>query len=108
MDRLAAEVVRLTDAHATSAVCTPSRYALLTGRYCWHMPLQRRVLYNCEPPLIERGRLTLASLLKEKGCVELSYERGWLPANSRGETETRGHGGATGAGSNPAVGRGTR
>ena len=67
MDRLAAEGVRLTDAHAASAVCTPSRYALLTGRYCWRTPLQRRVLYNYEPPLIEQGRLTLASLLKEQG-----------------------------------------
>lgn len=67
MDRLAAEGVRLTDAHAASAVCTPSRYALLTGRYCWRTPLQRRVLYNYEPPLIEQGRLTLASLLKGHG-----------------------------------------
>ena len=67
MDRLAAEGVRLTDAHAASAVCTPSRYALLTGRYCWRTPLQRRVLFNYEPPLIEQGRLTLASLLGQHG-----------------------------------------
>lgn len=67
LDRLAAEGVRFTDAHAASAVCTPSRCALLTGRYCWRTPLQRRVLYNYEPPLIEQGRLTLASLLKEQG-----------------------------------------
>lgn len=67
IDRFAAEGVRLTDAHAASAVCTPSRYALLTGRYCWRTPLQRRVLFNYEPPLIEPGRPTLASLLKEHG-----------------------------------------
>ncbi len=67
IDRLAAEGVRLTDAHAASAVCTPSRYALLTGRYCWRTPLQRRVLFNYEPPLIEQGRVTLASLLREHG-----------------------------------------
>ena len=67
MDRLAAEGARLTDAHAASAVCTPSRYALLTGRYCWRTPLQRRVLFNYEPPLIEQGRLTLASLLGQHG-----------------------------------------
>ena len=67
MDRLAAEGVRLTDAHAASAVCTSSRYALLTGRYCWRTPLQRRVLFNYEPPLIEQGRLTLASLLGQHG-----------------------------------------
>ena len=35
LDRLAARGVRFTDAHAPSSVCTPSRYAVLTGRYCW-------------------------------------------------------------------------
>ena len=33
LDRLAREGMRLTDAHTASAVCTPTRYALLTGRY---------------------------------------------------------------------------
>ena len=35
MDKLAGEGARFTDAHSASAVCTPSRYAVLTGRYCW-------------------------------------------------------------------------
>ena len=35
MDRLAAEGMRFTDAHSPSAVCTPTRYGVLTGRYCW-------------------------------------------------------------------------
>jgi arylsulfatase A-like enzyme len=35
MDRLATEGVRFTDAHSPSAVCTPTRYGVLTGRYCW-------------------------------------------------------------------------
>ena len=67
MDRLAAEGVRFTDMHSPDAVCTPSRYGLLTGRYCWRTRLQRTVLFNYEPPLIEPDRLTLASLLKSKG-----------------------------------------
>ena len=67
MDRLAAEGVRFTDMHSPDAVCTPSRYGLLTGRYCWRTRLQRTVLFNYEPPLIEPDRLTLASLLKRKG-----------------------------------------
>ena len=67
LDRLAAEGVRLTDAHAAAACCTPSRYALLTGRYCWRTPLRHRVLFNYEPPLIEERRLTLASLFKAHG-----------------------------------------
>jgi hypothetical protein len=44
MDRLAAEGMRFTDAHASSAVCTPSRYTILTGRYHWRTHLQRGVL----------------------------------------------------------------
>ena len=67
MDRLAAEGVRFTDAHSPSAVCTPTRYGLLTGRYCWRTPLKSEVLFNYEPPLIEPTRLTVASLLKKQG-----------------------------------------
>ena len=67
MDQLAAEGVRFTDMHSADSVCTPSRYGLLTGRYCWRTQLQRAVLFNYEPPLIEPDRLTLASLLKRKG-----------------------------------------
>ena len=67
MDRLASEGIRFTDMHSADSVCTPSRYGLLTGRYCWRTRLQRAVLFNYEPPLIEPERLTLASLLKRKG-----------------------------------------
>ena len=35
LDRLAAEGTRFTDAHSSSGICSPSRYALLTGRYHW-------------------------------------------------------------------------
>ena len=67
MDRLASEGIRFTDTHSADAVCTPSRYGLLTGRYCWRTPLKRSVLFNYEPPLIETGRPTLASVLKKRG-----------------------------------------
>ena len=40
LDRLATQGMRFTDAHAPSSICTPSRYALLTGRYCWRSPLK--------------------------------------------------------------------
>jgi len=69
MDRLASEGIRFTDAHSADSVCTPTRYALLTGRYCWRTPLKRTVLFNYEPPLIERGRMTIASLLREHGYL---------------------------------------
>src|SRR5438128_3355504 len=44
IDRLATQGMRFTDAHTPSAVCTPTRYGLLTGRYCWRTRLQSGVL----------------------------------------------------------------
>jgi len=67
IDRLAREGMRFTDAHTTSSVCTPSRYGLLTGRYNWRSRLQRGVLGGLSPRLVEPGRLTVASMLKQNG-----------------------------------------
>lgn len=66
-DRLAAGGVRFTDAHTASAVCTPSRYSLLTGRYNWRSKLQSGVLGGLSPRLIEAGRETIASFLGRQG-----------------------------------------
>lgn len=66
-DRLAREGVRFTDAHTPSAVCTPTRYGLLTGRYNWRSRLQKGVLGGLSPRLIEPGRMTIASFLKDQG-----------------------------------------
>ena len=66
-DHLSAQGIRLTDAHSPSAVCTPTRYGLLTGRYCWRTWLKRGVVGGYTPPLIEPDRLTVASLLKQQG-----------------------------------------
>src|SRR5262245_42119587 len=49
LDRLAKDGMRFTDAHAPSAVCSPTRYALLTGRYAWRTRLQRGVLTPFDP-----------------------------------------------------------
>jgi arylsulfatase A len=67
IDRLAARGMVFTDTHSCSSVCTPSRYGILTGRYCWRTPLKRSVLYSYEPPLIEAGRPTIASILQGAG-----------------------------------------
>ena len=67
MDRLAAEGIRFTDAHSPSAVCTPTRYGILTGRYAWRTRLKRGVLWGYSPPLIEPERTTVASFLKRHG-----------------------------------------
>lgn len=67
VDRLAAEGMRFTDAHTPSAVCTPTRFGILTGRYCWRTRLKYRVLDGFDPPLIEAVRLTVPGLLKQHG-----------------------------------------
>ncbi len=67
IDALAGRGTRWTDMHTPSAVCTPSRYGLLTGRYAWRTRLPYGVLYGYEPPLIEEDRPTLPGLLRRRG-----------------------------------------
>lgn len=66
-DRLAREGIRFTDMHSPSSVCTPTRYGILTGRYCWRSRLKHGVLHGYSPNLIEPGRMTVASFLKSAG-----------------------------------------
>ena len=67
MDRLAKEGMIFTDAHSSSAVCSPTRYGIMTGRYNWRSKLQSGVLGGLSPRLIEPGRMTVASFLKDRG-----------------------------------------
>lgn len=67
IDRLASEGMRFTDAHSSSAVCSPSRYSVLTGRYAWRSRLKDGVQCGHGAPLIEKDRSTVATLLKSKG-----------------------------------------
>jgi len=69
MDRLVAEGMSFTTAHASSAVCTPTRYGILTGRYNWRTRLQSGVLGGFSPALIAADRLTVPSLLRQHGYV---------------------------------------
>lgn len=67
LDRLAREGVRFTNAHSPDTVCTPSRYGLLTGRYCWRTTKKTGVMGANGKCLITPNRLTLASMLKQQG-----------------------------------------
>ncbi len=67
MDELASSGMRFTDAHSGSAVCTPTRYGVVTGRYAWRSSLKRGVLSGYSRALIEPERMTVASMLREAG-----------------------------------------
>lgn len=67
INRFATEGVRFTDMHSPSSVCTPTRYGILTGRYCWRSKMKQGVLGGESPYLPEPGRMTVASMLKQKG-----------------------------------------
>ncbi|WP_411847004.1 sulfatase-like hydrolase/transferase [Roseibacillus persicicus] len=67
LDLLAAQGINFTDCHSSDTVCSPSRYGLLTGRYCWRTVLKQNVIGADDPALIANDRTTLASLLKDQG-----------------------------------------
>ncbi|MDR1963501.1 MAG: arylsulfatase [Planctomycetaceae bacterium] len=67
LDALASNGMSFRDVHSPSSVCTPTRYGIITGRYCWRSELKSGVLGGYSKPLIEPERLTLASMLKKSG-----------------------------------------
>lgn len=80
IDRLAGQGMIFTEAHGSSAVCTPTRYGILTGRYNWRSRLQRGVLGAYGAALISSDRLTVPGLLKQHGyataCIG-KWHLGW-------------------------------
>jgi arylsulfatase A-like enzyme len=90
IDSLATQGMRFTDAHSSSGVCSPSRYALLTGRYHWRGRLKAGIVGLWEPPAIPADRLTIGSLARQHGyrtaCIG-KWHLGWdwpIPKNKRG------------------------
>ena len=67
MDALAMDGMMFTDAHTNSAVCSPTRYGILTGTYAFRTRMKSGVLWGSSPLLIKEGEPTVASLLKENG-----------------------------------------
>jgi len=78
LDRLAKEGLRFTDAHSSSGICTPSRYALLTGRYHWRK--FHNIVQSFGASVFDDQRLTLPEMLKEQGyhtaCIG-KWHLGW-------------------------------
>ncbi|MFP6581589.1 MAG: arylsulfatase [Candidatus Hydrogenedentota bacterium] len=67
IDSLGKDGMTFTNAHSTSAVCTPTRYSVLTGRYNWRSTLEQGVAWSYSPHLIQHDRVTVAELLKRQG-----------------------------------------
>lgn len=93
LDKLAAEGMSFSDAHSSSGVCTPSRYALLTGRYHWRK--LHKIVNSFEPPVFDENTLTLPEMLQNSGyetaCVG-KWHLGWnwnFISKPSGETITK-------------------
>ncbi len=93
LDRLAKQGMRFTDAHSPSAVCSPTRYGLLTGRYPFRSPLKKGVVLPWGVPIIEPGRLTMAEMLRRAGyrtaCIG-KWHLGWNWATKDGKAAASG------------------
>jgi arylsulfatase A len=78
LDKLASEGMRFTDAHSSSGICSPSRFALLTGQYHWRR--QHNIVSAFGPPMFKEGDITLPQVLKDNGyataCIG-KWHLGW-------------------------------
>ena len=89
LDQLAKDGIKFTDAHTSSAVCTPTRYGILTGRYNWRSPLKSGVLTGVSKALIPNNRTTVASLLQKNGYETAfigKWHLGWDWALKQGDS----------------------
>ncbi len=89
IDKLATEGRRFTDAHSASAVCTPSRYGLLTGEYPVRGNGGKGIWGPCghfQPLLIDTNKLTLAQLFKNKGYATAAIGK-WHLGFGTGKTD---------------------
>jgi len=78
LDRLADEGMRFTDAHSSSGICSPSRYALLTGRHHWRD--FHGIVNAFGPSVFKPGQFTLSAMLRDRGyataCIG-KWHLGW-------------------------------
>ena len=93
IDKLAEHGIAFTDAHASSALSTPSRYSLLTGRYPWRTKLKRGGLDGDSPAMIDPERCTIAQMFSANGyntaCIG-KWHLGWdwgYPQNAQNKKD---------------------
>ena len=92
LDGLHAQSMSFTDAHSGSAVCSPTRYGLLTGRYAWRTHMKQGIVAKWGPPLIAQDRITLADIGHEAAmhtaCIG-KWHLGWHWPTADGGTTTK-------------------
>lgn len=81
LDKLASEGIRLTNAYCPVSVCSPSRYALMTGSYPFRSWKKSGVMSNYEPSMMAKGQLTLAQMLQGSGYTTSGYGKWHLGAS---------------------------
>jgi arylsulfatase A-like enzyme len=86
LNQMAANGMAFSDAHTSSAVCTPSRYSILTGRYAWRTHLKHGVLRGHSAALIEPDRITIASMLQSQGYKTIAVGK-WHIGIGAAETD---------------------
>ncbi|GAA0878937.1 arylsulfatase [Algoriphagus jejuensis] len=65
LDQMAREGMRFTDAHSSSGICSPSRYALLTGTYHWRR--QHDIVNSFGKPFFAEGDISIGDVLRTSG-----------------------------------------
>lgn len=89
IDRLASEGLRFLDAHSPSAVCTPTRYAFMTGEYAWRRQ-GTGILPGTAALIVEPGRLTVPAMLKASGYATGVVGKWHLGLGSQSPTDYNG------------------
>ena len=95
LDQLARQGMRFTDGHSSSGICTPSRYALLTGRHHWRK--FHDIVWAFGPSVFDDARLTMPEMLQRRGyrtaCIgkwHLGWD--WSGAKKEGAKQQKGKG----------------
>jgi arylsulfatase A-like enzyme len=73
IDRLSQEGLTFMDAHSGAAVCSPTRYGVMTGRFFWRTYKGHSLVMPYDPPTIPPERMTWGSLMQKQG-----YETGYI------------------------------
>jgi arylsulfatase A-like enzyme len=90
IDRVASEGMRFTQGYAGYAICSPSRYCLLSGRYAWRSDRHpsTRVMAPAQPLVFEADRITLGKLLLNEGYTTACIGK-WHLGFGEGDQEER-------------------